>query len=116
MAYGPEETNKIPTIEYVLDRETIGYVAVDSRECLSQRHVLTKIFARCVTKLSKQDMLDKCDRLDNINALAGNLRKLFHGRKSRFVILLDNVDHSRGASSTLLPSLARLGDLVCDAL
>lgn len=112
VAFGPETSNKYETIKYVLDRENIEHVTINCRECLSQRHLLTKIFAKFVTYLGKEDMLDKCDRLDNINALASNLRKLLSGREPPLVLVLHSADHQRGATPTLLPALARLGELV----
>lgn len=112
MAFGPEGSNKHETVRHVLDKEAIEYVIVNCRECLSQRHLLTKIFARFVKHLNKEDLLDKCDRLDNLNALASNLRKILGGRAAPLVLVLMNADHQRGATATLLPALARLGELV----
>lgn len=112
VAYGPEDTCKHETIKYVLRIQQIDFVPVDCRECLSQRHLLTKIFSQCVQFLRKEDDLDRYDRLDNINALASNLRKLFEKRKEKLVILITGADQQRGSTATLFPALARLGDLV----
>lgn len=111
MAYGPEDTCKHETIEHVLSQTHIDYALIDCRGCLSQRHLLTKIFSK-VVKLLDRDDEEKYDRLDNINALASNLRKVLDNRQEKLVLVVTNADQQRGATPTLFPALARLGDLV----
>ena len=93
-------------------------MVVRCRECLSQRHLLGKIFAECVRALELSDTLEQYARVDSINAFAVNLQRLFgedgQGRRAvqRCVLVLDAVDEVRGAGPTLLAALGRLGDLV----
>jgi len=112
VAYGPEDACIVETIETALGKQQIQHVSIDCRECLSQRHLLTKIFARCVKALGKEDQLDRYDRLDSINAIGSNLRKLLQQRKEKLVVIVTAADQQRGATPTLFPALARLGDLV----
>lgn len=63
-------------------------------------------------KLLDREDEERYDRLDNINALASNLRKLLNERQEKLVLVVTNADQQRGATPTLLPALARLGDLV----
>lgn len=112
MAYGPEDACIVETIEFALVQQRIQHVTINCRECLSQRHLLTKIFARCVKALGKEDEVDRYDRMDSINAIGSNLRKLLQQRRERLVVIVVGADQQRGATPTLFPALARLGDLV----
>ena len=102
----------------MLEARDIPHVVVKSRECLSQRHLLSRIFASCIHKLDQEDELDIYDKVESLNALQGILQKLFRRKNAEnklnvgFVLVLDGVDTQRGATPTLLPSLARLGDMV----
>ena len=96
--------------------QNIRYAVVNCRECLSQRHVLSKIFARCLKVVDEEVDLYGYDRIDSINALVSNLRKLFQAREEKLVLLIVGVDQQRGASTTLFPALARLGDLVSSVI
>lgn len=88
---------------------------VRSKDCLSQRHLLSKIFATCVHVLGRQSQVEQYDKIDSLNALLGNLRKLFEqaGERERLVLVLEDIDKQKQAGSALLPALARLGDQVC---
>ena len=85
---------------------------IKCRECLSQRHLLPKIFAAGLRALDAEGEAEQYDRIDSINALVVNLEKLFRKRNERMMVVLDAIDKQRGAGATLLPALARLGDLV----
>jgi len=80
---------------------------------LSQRHLLSKIFAACVSALQQEEEIEIFDRVDNLNALVVSLQKLLKNRRRKFVLVLDGIDKQRGGTATLLPALARIGDLVC---
>lgn len=114
IAYGPEDAAKLDTIRYVLNDQGLGNVTVNCRECLSQRHLLTKIFGQCVEALGLQELLEdtRFDRIDSINALVGNLKKLLTGRQKKLVLVLEGADQQRGATATLFPAIARLSDVV----
>ncbi|KAK5095263.1 hypothetical protein LTS08_008162 [Lithohypha guttulata] len=114
VAYGPEEVAKVETIQHALTSQNIDYVVVNCRECLSQRHLLSKIFSRCVKSLGSESALEEAryDRLDSTNALVGNLKKLLQARKERLIVILACADQQRGATTTLFPALARLGDSI----
>jgi origin recognition complex subunit 5 len=97
----------------VLEKRGIPYALLRSRECLTQRHLLSKIFASCVSAFEIESQIEQYDRIDSINALMGNLRKPFErvGQR-RFVIVIEGIDRLKQAGPTLLPALARLGDQV----
>jgi origin recognition complex subunit 5 len=90
----------------------VRYAAIQCQECLSQRHLLSKIFSACLTTLAVEEDDEQYDRIDTVNALAVGLEKLFRRHAQKLVLVLDEIDEQRGAVATLLPALARLGDLV----
>ncbi|KAH0840494.1 origin recognition complex subunit Orc5 [Fonsecaea pedrosoi] len=127
VAYGLESTSKTIAIVEVLRWREIPHGIVKCRECLSQRHLLSKIFAVCVAALGREQGQEQgnqteqqFDRTDSINALVGNLRRLFErvvvdsksSKKNKFVAVIEDADALRQPGPTLLPALARLGDVI----
>jgi hypothetical protein len=110
--YGLRSSGKTETTEAVLAARKLPYVAIKCKQCLSQRHLLGKIFAACAQSVGQEDDLAQYDRVDSLNALGVNLQQLFEGREERMILVLDTVEDVKGASATLLPALARLGDMV----
>lgn len=134
VASGLDQVNKIHVLTTCLTSRNLSFAIVKVRDCLSQRHLLSKIFAACISagvgsqqtddfEDSLQQLVDegRYDRIDSTNALMHNLQKLYHVQpqqskgktSSRLVLILDGIDMLRGASLNLLPALARLGDMVC---
>lgn len=91
---------------------SLTYAIVKGRECLSQRHLLGKIFAACIQALGQQEGLEYYDKVDSLNALSANLQRLFKKTHQNLVLVLDAFDEVKGAGSTMLPALGRLGDMV----
>jgi origin recognition complex subunit 5 len=115
--YGLDGTNKLDLITSVLTSRKLPNAIVKCRECLSQRHLLSKIFTSCARALDRAEAVELYERVENINGLLVNLERLCRNVKGRSVVLvLDAVDELRGAGGTLLAALARLGDLVRDSL
>lgn len=87
---------------------------VRSKDYLSQRHLLTKIFATCVHALGREAQIEQYDKVDSLNVLLSNLRKLFEqaGKDERLVLILEDVERLKQAGPTLLAALSRLGDQV----
>ena len=110
--YGLEQTHKLEVVTALLEARELRHAVVRCQESLSQRHLLSKIFAACLTALELEADAEQCDRLDSINALTVNLEKVFRTQDRKIVLVLDELDEQRGAAATLLPALARLGDLV----
>ena len=99
-------------ITAVLEARQICHTVVRCQESLSQRHLLSRIFAACLTALDLEAEAEQYDRLDSITALAVNLEKVCKKQVKKVVLVLDELEEPRGAVPTLLPSLANLGDLV----
>ena len=113
VAYGLESFSKREVIASVLQGRGIDHAIIKGRECLSQRHLLSKIFAGCITSLAREATIGQYDKTESINALVGHLRKLFESVVGvGLVVVIEDVDDLRQLGPTLLPALARLGDLV----
>lgn len=112
VAYGLDSTGKVEVISAVLEARHLLHTIIKCRECLSQRHLLGKIFSACAQALDREEAIEQYERVDSINALAANLQRLFEGTDQKLVLVLDSIDDLKGAGSTLLPALSRLGDMV----
>jgi hypothetical protein len=114
LAHGLEPTHRLEVIKAVLQAQQKLHAVIRCHECLSTRHSLSKILTACLTLLGIQDQGEQYDRLDNVNALQTSLEKMFRKHKRKVVVVLDGWEEEKGQPPTLLPALARLGDLVCD--
>lgn len=113
VAYGLENSNKTNVITSVLEKREYQYAVIRSRECLSPRHLLSKIFAEVIEAFGLESQLGRYVRVDSLNALLENMRKISRdtcGR--RFVVVIEDIDRLKQAGTMLLPALARLGDQV----
>ncbi len=88
-----------------------------SQECITARHLFERTIAACARAVrDTQDGTNNVDglgRCENISALVTQLQLLLK-RGHKFVLVLDGIDRQRETSPTLLPALARLGEIVCD--
>jgi len=67
-----------------------------------------------MSAFAQESQIEQYDRVDSINALLGNLRKLYErAGPKKFVVVLEGIDRVKQPAPTLLPALARLGDQVC---
>lgn len=104
---------KLDVIIAVLEGRSIRHGVVKCRDCLSQRHLLSKIFASCIEALNEGDNISQYEKVDNLNALLVNLKKLMSTRlEKKLVAVVDGIDKQKGAGPTLLAALARIGDEV----
>jgi origin recognition complex subunit 5 len=55
-------------------------------------------------------------RTDSLSVLVVHLQKLLEGRAGKFVLVFDGIDKQREAPPTLLPALARIGEIVSSPL
>ena len=117
VAYGLEGTDKVKCITSVLEAGAHRYAFVRCADCLSQRHLLSKIFSACNLAVGDVEHIEEYGKIDTLNSLLVNLQKLFErtardGQCEKLVLVLEGIDEQRGGSATLLPSLARLPDLM----
>lgn len=88
--------------------EGIKYAIVRSKECITGRHLLERTVCAVADAVEKQSP----GRCENLAQLAVLLGKLLEGSRGRFVLVFDGVDKQRDAPPTLVPALARLGEVV----
>ncbi|KAK0306642.1 hypothetical protein LTR01_005937 [Friedmanniomyces endolithicus] len=116
VAYGPCATGKSRVVEAYLESHVTKYAIVNSRECITGRHLLERTVAAVTASLwndkpgADQDNAYNV-RCENIAALVAHLQQLLKSH-DKFVLVFDGVDKQRESPPTLLPALARLGEYV----
>jgi hypothetical protein len=117
VVYGLQDTGKLHTVSSVLSARGFPHAIVKSQECLSLRHLLSKIHTACIGAVYEEGEEAADDayerRTDSVNALSVNLQRLLRGRDRKLVLVLDGIDKQRGLNAIILPALARLSDIVC---
>ena len=93
----------------------VPYAIVRSLECITTRHLLERTLAACKESIS-QDGGNEANGLlygscETVSVLAVQMKYLLAGR-DKFVLVLDGIDRQREAPPTLLPAIARMGEIV----
>lgn len=96
--------------------EALGgqYVIIQSRECITGRHLLERTTLACkeaIEKTGQGPFNDIDGRCENLSVLAVHLQTLLSGC-TKFVVVFDGIDRQREAPPTMLQALARLGHIV----
>ncbi|KAH0537043.1 hypothetical protein FGG08_006141 [Glutinoglossum americanum] len=116
VVHGLEATGKSIIVKNVLSAVGTDHAIVRSQECVTVRHLLERTIAACGDAISSApgDGLDRGigGRCENVSALAVQLQLLLAGATQKLVLVFDGVDRQREAPPTLLPALARLGELI----
>ena len=102
----------------VLDSLLVPHAIVRSRECITTRHLLESTVTACKDALGKIEDAEAAEevahfdgRCENLSSLTVHLKRLIRPQ-SQFILVFDGVDRQREAPPTLLPALARLGEIV----
>lgn len=123
--HGISATCKTTIVRNVLAALEVPHAIVRSPECITGRHLLTKILWATLEALGKRDEWEKygkgrCEHVSSLAVLLGEcLASLSDSNssssndKGKFVLVLDGIDKQREAPHTLLSALARLGEVVC---
>ena len=116
---GLEGTCKLRTVSAVLDECEVPHAIVKCEECLSLRHLLSKILSTCTETIASEGDPGVWNihdgRAESINSLSVSLQTLLRGREKDFILVLDGIDRQRGLNQMSLPALARLSDIVSGA-
>lgn len=127
--YGLEATAKSAVTKAVLEKlstdqaSRLKFAVVKSAECITARHLLERTLGHVVRALDRSDYNSRCE---NLAQLVVELGKLLQGHRDesagdgsglcaqgrRFVLVFDGIDRQRDAPGTLLPALARLGEMI----
>lgn len=89
--------------------ERLRYAVVRSKECITGRHLLERAVCAASDAVDWEGGAGRCENLAQLVVLLG---KMLEGGKGRFVLVFDGVDKQRDAPPTLVPALARLGEVV----
>ncbi|KAI4716217.1 hypothetical protein E4T48_07575 [Aureobasidium sp. EXF-10727] len=115
VVHGPESTGKTGLLKSYLGHSNLKHAFIPCSECITSRHFLERTVAACVeaieaaTDVSLDGIIPA--RCENLSTLTSSLERLFEGI-DKFVLVLDGIDEQREAPPTLLPTLARLGQLI----
>jgi origin recognition complex subunit 5 len=115
----------------VVDALQIPYAMIRCVECITARHLLTKILLETLKALHMEDEWErfgkgKCEHVSTLLILLTDIIEVWKQRqggdgegdgfkgkgKSKLVLVLDGIDRQRDASQMLLAALARLGEMV----
>ncbi|KAJ4289578.1 hypothetical protein N0V90_010907 [Kalmusia sp. IMI 367209] len=115
VAHGLTATGKSSIIRSYLKASSLPFAVVNSRECITGRHLLERTVASCLDALDEHydENTDRRPyaRTENLSSLAVALGRMLEGRQ-KFVLVLDGIDAQREAPPTLLPALARFGETI----
>ncbi|KAL8868258.1 MAG: hypothetical protein Q9174_005105 [Haloplaca sp. 1 TL-2023] len=108
--HGPEATGKSLVIRHLLEAIETPSAIVRSRECITTRHLLERTLSGVSKALG--DAARPIDgRCESISTFVVQMQRLLEG-KGKFILVFDNIDRQRETAPTLLPALARLGEIV----
>ncbi|KAI4105881.1 MAG: hypothetical protein LQ339_003199 [Xanthoria mediterranea] len=108
--HGTEATGKSLTISALLSAIDTPSAIIRSKECVTTRHLLERTLTEVQEALG--DNAPPVDgRCESISAFVVQLQRLLEDQK-KFILVFDNIDRQREAAPTLLPALARLGELI----
>ena len=117
--HGISATCKSTIVRNVLAALQVPHAIVRSPECITGRHLLTKILWATLEALGKRDEWEKygkgrCEHVSSLAVLLGECLASVSGgwNNNKFVLVLDGIDKQREAPHTLLSALARLGEVV----
>ena len=113
--HGVAATGKGLTINAILSTINTPSAIVQSQECITTRHLLERTIAAVKETLAADGQLEEANNLDgrceSISAFTVELQRVL-GRRGKFILVLDGIDRQREAAPTLLPAIARLGEIV----
>ncbi|OWO98683.1 origin recognition complex subunit Orc [Marssonina coronariae] len=100
--------------------DSLRYAVVKSAECIGGRHLLEQTVGAVSKAVGWKDNVGRCENLSQLTVELGKLLDGWatsaaaeeQGVKQRFVLVFDGIDRQRDAPPTLLPALARLGEII----
>lgn len=115
VVHGPESTAKTGLLKSYLELSGLKHAFIPCSECITGRHFLERTLAACVNAIEQAVDISLHgvipSRCESLSTLTSSFERLFEGI-DKFVLVLDGIDEQREAPPTLLPTLARLGQLI----
>ncbi|KAI2674877.1 hypothetical protein CBS147355_6691 [Penicillium roqueforti] len=118
VVHGISATCKSTILRAVLATLEVPHAIVRSSECITGRHLLTKILWNTLEALGQKEEWETSGkgRCEHVSGLAVLLEECLAAipvqTLGKFVLVLDEIDRQREAPHTLLSALARLGDII----
>lgn len=118
--HGVKSTGKSLTISSVLQSCNTRHVAIQSADWVDSRELLEAAIS-AVVNISKEGNEEDVNteiidgRCESISAFVVQLQLLLEG-KGKFILVFDGIDRQREPWLTLLPAVARLGEVVSSIL
>jgi hypothetical protein len=116
VVHGLASTGKSAVVEAVLEGSGAPFAIVQSRECITARHLLEKAAAASTAvcrALLRDAIVPQSQRCENVNSLAVHLDRILR-QLPKLILVFDGIDKQREAAPTLTPGLVRLGSIVWD--
>lgn len=119
MIHGLDATGKTSITKSVLEILRVPYAFIDSRECITARHLLEQA-STSTNEVVQQIAADNASsgaqvRCETVNTLENYLEKILNGIP-KFALVFDGIDRQKEMLPTLIPGLARLGSIVSSDL
>ncbi|KAG2412014.1 hypothetical protein HFD88_009570 [Aspergillus terreus] len=118
VVHGIAATCKSTIVRAVLSALEVPHAIVRSPECITGRHLLTKILWATLEALGKQGEWEKfgkgrCEHVSMLAVLLAECLGVTSGKPvNKFILVLDGIDKQREAPHTLLSALSRLGEVI----
>ncbi|KAK2766205.1 hypothetical protein FQN54_007721 [Arachnomyces sp. PD_36] len=116
--YGDQDKDEDDDTYSSSNARAIPHAYVRCAECITGRHLLSKIIAAILAALGLPEDAVK-GAIDHVCTMGVVLKDIFEGRKGggvgeieKLVLVLDGVEEQREAQQFLLPALARLGEMI----
>lgn len=93
----------------------LSYAIIRSAECIGGRHLLEQTIGEVAQALGIKEAVSRCENLAQLTVETGRMVESWLETNSsrRLVLVFDGIDRQRDAPPTLLPALARMGEIVC---
>lgn len=114
VVHGISATCKSTIVRAVLAALEVPHAVVRSAECITGRHLLTKVLWATLEALGRKSEWERFGkgRCEHVSTLAVLLGECLASTAGKFVLVLDGIDTQREAPQTLLSAVARLGEVV----
>ncbi|APA13565.1 hypothetical protein sscle_11g083350 [Sclerotinia sclerotiorum 1980 UF-70] len=107
--------NDVPEEQF---NNELKYSIIKSAECISGRHLLEQTIGAIANAVEWRGNIPRCENLAQLVVEVGKLLEGWtstneaQATKQRFVLVFDGIDRQKEAPPTLLPALARMGEII----
>ncbi|QSZ32677.1 hypothetical protein DSL72_002256 [Monilinia vaccinii-corymbosi] len=115
LSSNPPAQNDVPEEQF--DNE-LQYAIIKSAACISGRHLLEQTIGAVAKAVEWSGVMPRCENLAQLVVEVGKLLEGWtatneaQAARQRFVLVFDGIDRQREAPPTMLPALARMGEII----